>query len=269
MDKQDRVGKSWDLTVPEDQVDIVLIDDDPIFCSLMAEHARRMSVNLHFFHDLLEVQESGNLQKYQVAILDYQLEQMNGLEVAQWIPMFFNDMPIVLISYEDRTQENTNTTWPGSVRAFVHKREGVKAILSQALALRDQLKREEQFKQRVQEEKTYGPYRWMLRDSPLKKKVEENIHTIERIIARNVHRVVDRLVRHKEPGRYDDHHYTSDQEIQNHVEREVEIETQRQNLRHGSMDSNAFLMAAEQICKGMNVPLHVESEMPRKVMNQL
>lgn len=205
MNKQDVIEKSWDLIVPEEKVDIVLIDDDPIFCSLMAEHARRMSVNLHFFHDLLEVQESGNLQKYQVAILDYQLEQMNGLEVANWIPMFFNEMPIVLVSYEDRTQENTNATWPGTVRCFVHKREGVRAILAQALALRDQLKREEAFKKRVEEEKTYGPYRWMLKDSPLKKKVDENINTIERIIARNVHKMVDRFVRHKDGNTVEQH----------------------------------------------------------------
>ena len=202
MEKQEGFEKSWDeRNVPEEKIDIVLIDDDPIFCSLMAEHARRMSVNLHFFHDLLEVQNSGNMQKYQVAILDYQLEQMNGLEVANWIPSFFNDMPIILVSYEDRNEENTNATWPGSVRCFVHKREGVKSIIAHALALRDQLKREEEFKQRQEDERHYGPgpYRWLLGgEHSIKRKVEENIHSLEQMISRNVHKMVDRFARHKD-----------------------------------------------------------------------
>lgn len=200
MEQQDGLGNSLVSSVPEERVDIVLIDDDPIFCSLMEEHARRMSINLHFFHDLLEVQNSGALQKYQVAILDYQLEQMNGLEVANWIPSFFNDMPIVLVSYEDRNQENTASAWPGSVRCFVHKREGVKSILAHALAVRDQLKQEENYKRRQEEERMYGPgpYRWLLGDHSIKQKVEENMHSLERMISRNVHKMVDRFVRHKD-----------------------------------------------------------------------
>lgn len=201
MEKQDVLEKSWnDLVVPDEKIDMVLIDDDPIFCSLMAEHARRMSINLHFFHDLMEVQNSGNLQKYQVAILDYQLEQMNGLEVANWIPSFFNDMPIILVSYEDRTEQNTSTSWPGSVRCFVHKREGVKSILAHAIALSEQLKREREYMQRQEAEKLYGPgpYQWLLGEHSIKQKLEENMHSLEQIISRNVHKMVDRFVRHKE-----------------------------------------------------------------------
>lgn len=201
MEKQIGFASSWDLfQEPEEKMDIVLIDDDPIFCSLMADHARRMNVNLHFFHDLLEVQNSGNLQKYQVAILDYQLEQMNGLEVANWIPSFFNDMPIILVSYEDRNEENTNATWPGSVRCFVHKKEGVKSILAHAVALRDQLKQEESYKKRQEQERMYGPgpYLWLLGEHSIKQKVEENMHSLEQMISRNVHKMVDRFVKHKE-----------------------------------------------------------------------
>lgn len=201
MEKQEGIASSWDLVnTPEETMDIVLIDDDPIFCSLMAEHARRMSVNLHFFHDLLEVQNSGNMQKYQVAILDYQLEQMNGLEVANWIPSFFNDMPIILVSYADRNEENTNATWPGSVRCFVHKREGVKSILAHAVALRNQLKQEEDYHNRQEQERMYGPgpYRWLLGEQSIKRKVEENMHSLEQMISRNVHKMVDRFVKHKD-----------------------------------------------------------------------
>src|SRR5690606_12932211 len=107
---------------------LVLIDDDPAFCSIMASFAASRGIELHYFNTLQEMGSLGRLADYAAAIVDYDLGSMNGIEIAEYLPVFFNDMPMLLISGRSRSNSEKRP-WPSSVRRFVHKDEGPDAIL--------------------------------------------------------------------------------------------------------------------------------------------
>lgn len=120
----------------EPQRDFVLIDDDQVFCNLMAQHAKRRGVTLDCFLNVSELGSMNHFSRYHVAIVDYRLEQMTGLEIAEYFPTFYNQMPVLLISQSPLGScEGMSGKWPSSVKTFVQKCEGPDAILDHAQAL--------------------------------------------------------------------------------------------------------------------------------------
>ena len=121
----------------ERRKDFVLIDDDESFCHTLTYAARRRGLDLVFYNSLMEMGSIGAFTKYRVAIVDFQLEQMNGVEVAEYFPIFFHDMPVVLISSNDRSEgANPEHKWPKSIKQFVNKANGPDAIIDAALKWR-------------------------------------------------------------------------------------------------------------------------------------
>lgn len=109
---------------------IVLIDDDPSYGSVMARYAQIEGVELDIFHSLSELGFVALLRNYDVAIVDYELGDLNGVEIAEYMSSLLGDMPMVLISASDRTAETQNC--PPCVRAFVNKSEGFNKVLDTA-----------------------------------------------------------------------------------------------------------------------------------------
>jgi DNA-binding response OmpR family regulator len=110
---------------------IVLIDDDPAFCSIMASFATSRGLCLDYYSNLQEMGFLGKLSSYSVAIVDFDLGTMSGIEIAEYLPIFFGDMPMVLVSGMHRDERGR--LWPKSVKEFVHKDEGPDAILDAAV----------------------------------------------------------------------------------------------------------------------------------------
>ena len=106
----------------------VLIDDDPLYCSIMSHVASTLGITLDYYTSLLEMGSIGRLASYQLAIVDYDLGPINGVEVAEYLPALLGSMPLVLISAKDRSAPE-GTRWPDSVARFVNKGEGTEAIL--------------------------------------------------------------------------------------------------------------------------------------------
>ena len=98
---------------------MVLIDDDPSYTTILKRRAEVDGIQLDAFHSLSELGFVALLRNYDVAIIDYELEEMNG-----------DDMPMVLISASDRSEEMTHC--PCSVRKFVNKSDGFDKILDAA-----------------------------------------------------------------------------------------------------------------------------------------
>jgi HPt (histidine-containing phosphotransfer) domain-containing protein len=116
--------------------DFVLIDDDPVFCHAMVAAARAQGYNMDYFCNLMEITHRSDFNEYKVAIIDFQLEQMNGLEAAEYLPMFFHDMPVLLVSAKDRIDGNgSDRFWPKSICRFENKNSGLDQILDAAISL--------------------------------------------------------------------------------------------------------------------------------------
>lgn len=117
--------------------DLVLIDDDQVFCQLMKQHALKRGIEMDCFLNLAEMGSIGQFLNYRVAIVDYRLEQMTGIEVAEYFPVFFNQIPVILISQSPiELCGNAREKLPPSVKSFAQKSEGPEAILDKALLLR-------------------------------------------------------------------------------------------------------------------------------------
>ena len=112
---------------------IVLIDDDPAFGSIMSDFALSRGIQLDHYKTLEDMGSIGRLSDYAVAVVDYDLGNFNGVEIAEYLPVFFCKMPMILISGQNRESSDTKP-WPDSIKEFVHKDIGPDRILDKALA---------------------------------------------------------------------------------------------------------------------------------------
>lgn len=112
---------------------LVLIDDDPLFGNIMVRVAKKRELDIDYFSSLIETDSFGSLGQYDAAIVDYDLGNMTGIDIAEYLQLFFGDIPMILVSGEQR-DKSVPKSWPGTVRCFIHKNEGYDAILSEALA---------------------------------------------------------------------------------------------------------------------------------------
>lgn len=113
---------------------LLLIDDDEDFGRLMQAIAITQGVKLDYFPSLLALGRIGRIAEYDVAILDYYLGEMSGLEVAEYVERFFGGKPVIIVSgtwYSDIGWKNC----PQCVRQFIPKVRGANPILTCALEL--------------------------------------------------------------------------------------------------------------------------------------
>lgn len=102
---------------------LVLIDDDRVYNAVMLRAAVLAGVELDVFTSLSDLGSIGLLGDYDAAIVDYQLEQMTGIEVAEYLSTFFKDVPMVLVSQSDHIPGDARK-WPKSIAKFVPKKAG-------------------------------------------------------------------------------------------------------------------------------------------------
>jgi DNA-binding NtrC family response regulator len=116
-----------------DRAKIVLIDDDPVYGAVIRRWAELEKVNLDVYNSLDDLGFLGLLSKYDVVIVDYDLGELNGKDVADYMATLFNNKPMVMISLVDRSTEIMNC--PSCVKAFMKKSAGYARILDTALKL--------------------------------------------------------------------------------------------------------------------------------------
>ena len=106
---------------------IVLIDDDRFFGYSMLEYARDEGLDLEYYESLSDLGFLGGLGRFKVAIVDFHLSEMTGLEIAEYLDRLFGDIPMVLISSDG---DAANQPRPSCVHRFVHKSDGLERIAS-------------------------------------------------------------------------------------------------------------------------------------------
>jgi ActR/RegA family two-component response regulator len=118
----------------QDKRRVILIDDDRSFGHIMKQCAAQRGVDLDYFESLADLGFVALVGRYDVAILDYDLGSMTGVEIGEYLQALFNCMPMLLISGTMRTPSPTEIK-SGQVRPFMHKNKGYDLILTTALDL--------------------------------------------------------------------------------------------------------------------------------------
>lgn len=113
---------------------MILIDDDRTFGRIMLRCAEEMGVRLDYYESLEHLGYVSLVGEYDVAILDYDLGSMTGLEIGEYLTAFFSGMPMLLISATNRTATLSESK-QGIGQPFLLKGTGPELILATALAL--------------------------------------------------------------------------------------------------------------------------------------
>jgi DNA-binding NtrC family response regulator len=113
---------------------VILIDDDRSFGLIMRQCAIQRGIELDYFESLAELGFVALVGRYDVAILDYDLGNMTGVEIGEYLAALFDGMPMLLISGTLRVP-NPEEIRKGNVRPFLHKNSGYDRILATALEL--------------------------------------------------------------------------------------------------------------------------------------
>ena len=111
---------------------LIVFDDDPYFGALISATARGFGFTPTYFTSLFDMGPLARIKDYDFAIIDVFMGSIRGDELAEYIDMFFGQVPVILVSSEDMVGKNGLSRWPQSVRAFVHKAEGPYKILDAA-----------------------------------------------------------------------------------------------------------------------------------------
>ena len=111
---------------------ILVIDDDPAFGKIVKALAEARGIGCDWAPSLESLGRVGKLSGYDGAILDYFLEKFTGAEIAEYVDVFFADIPVVIVSSRPDIHAQRRN-WPKCVRQFVDKASGARSILDQAL----------------------------------------------------------------------------------------------------------------------------------------
>jgi len=111
---------------------LLLIDDDEFFRALFQAIADSLDVPAETYASLAELPSFAALREYDVAILDYYLESFKGPEIAEYVDVFFKDLPCLVISGGE-IHDYDRRTWPACIRRFVPKSSGPYAIIERGL----------------------------------------------------------------------------------------------------------------------------------------
>lgn len=112
---------------------VLLIDDDPQFCALFLGLAKAHGIPARAYSSLSDMTSFAELRNYDVAVLDYYLQSFKGPEIAEYIDVFFSELPVVVISGGELGAVDRDV-WPDCIRQFVAKSRGPYEIIKAALA---------------------------------------------------------------------------------------------------------------------------------------
>src|SRR5690606_25971297 len=78
--------------------DILVVDDDAVFTGVIVELLRRKGYTVDGYSSVVEMGSFACLRFYKLVLLDYRLEHLNGLEIAEYVDLFFPSTPVLLTS---------------------------------------------------------------------------------------------------------------------------------------------------------------------------
>lgn len=115
----------------ENPLRVFLVDDDPLFAEIMKHSAFELKVEILATTNISNIGPLVNWD-FDVAIVDYDLGSITGVDLSTYISYFIGDFPIVLISHSDREHQLENMCHNHD-KAFIHKSLGPLKIIETAL----------------------------------------------------------------------------------------------------------------------------------------
>lgn len=122
----------------EKQLKVLLVDDDRSFGYLMARVAKTMGIDLTHKVSLIELGSFAMIKNFDIAMIDFYLENLRGDEIAQYVDTFFNDIPIVIVSAHE-FDDKSKSKWPPTVKAFLPKVLGPSQLLKRVVETHDRM----------------------------------------------------------------------------------------------------------------------------------
>jgi DNA-binding response OmpR family regulator len=113
---------------------ILVIDDDPTFRDLIRTVGQALKLPVTTVASLEEMPSFAALKDYDIAVIDFNLEHFCGVEIAEYVDVFFKSLPVLIISSENLDPSPTSR-WPSCIKKFVHKSFGPYAILQRSMKL--------------------------------------------------------------------------------------------------------------------------------------
>lgn len=113
---------------------ILVIDDDPSFRDLIRTVGQALKLPVTTVASLAEMSSFAALKDYDIAVIDFNLESFCGIEIAEYVEVFFKDLPVLIVSGEN-LDPTPVTRWPACIKKFVHKSFGPYAILQRCMKL--------------------------------------------------------------------------------------------------------------------------------------
>ena len=111
---------------------ICLIDDDLIFGESFRRQSQKLILkNVETFNNFEEVRKAKNLDEYSCFVVDYDLEDETGIEVAKFLQEKAAAVPVIIVSATNRPWDERHDDLR-NVKAFVSKWSGLNTVVTLA-----------------------------------------------------------------------------------------------------------------------------------------
>ena len=127
---------------------MLIIDDDPSFGMVLQAIAQNRGFETHYVPSLLDLGSFARIKDFEIAVIDYYLGSLRGDEIAEYVDMFFQEVPVIIVSSKPFTQEDIKK-WPSCVRQFVAKTEGQTRIMDRVVRVLDRDRMLKRFQNRT------------------------------------------------------------------------------------------------------------------------
>ncbi len=87
---------------------VLLMDDDPVYQNLFKSIGKKMGVSISSYESLADMMSFTKLNNYDMIFLDYYLENWTGTEIAEYVDVFFPNLPVFLISADKKVCQGNN-----------------------------------------------------------------------------------------------------------------------------------------------------------------
>lgn len=108
---------------------VLVIDDDALFCDIIRREGQSLGYEVSVCRNLKEVAEVKDLSRFDVILIDYFLDGMQGTTIASFVNLFFGRIPVVIVSSSSEWWLKTGPRYPRCVKRFVHKERRPAEIL--------------------------------------------------------------------------------------------------------------------------------------------
>ncbi len=124
--------RRYPIKIETPRWNIGIIDDDPFFHFLMKKIVDENYIQLNSYYSLADIGDKRKIESLDVVIVDYFIDNFNGIEIAQYLASFFSKIPVVLISGQSKPP-STEGQWPTCIQAYLPKSIGALAILKNTI----------------------------------------------------------------------------------------------------------------------------------------